>query len=102
MLILLLLPFSPFSLFFLIFIPFLLLHVRDLGIFNFTILACDSAIVGPPDTMEWLQSLEFTGVVFEGRLIGTYTLSAYVQTLPPLKPGESRVDRFAIADQVRY
>ena len=75
---------------------------RLLGIFNFTILACDSAIVGPPDTMEWLQSLEFTGVVFEGRLIGTYTLSAYVQTLPPLKPGESRVDRFAIADQVRY
>lgn len=51
--------------------------------------------------MDWLQSLSFRGVMSEGRLIGKYSLSAYVQTLPALKPGETRVDRFAIADKVR-
>ena len=71
------------------------------GFFTFTITASDAAILGPPDCMEWIQHLEFQGVIFEGRLIGTYILSAYVQTLPPLKPGETRIDRFAIADQVR-
>lgn len=51
--------------------------------------------------MDWLQSLSFRGVMCEGRLIGKYSLSAYVHTLPALKPGDTRVDRFGIADKVR-
>jgi hypothetical protein len=70
------------------------------GIFSFTIVAADAAISGPPESMDWLQSLTFRGVICEGRLVGTYTLSAYVQTLPAVKPGETRVDRFSIADKV--
>lgn len=70
------------------------------GIFSFTIIAADAAISGPPESMDWLQSLAFRGVICEGRLVGTYTLSAYVQTLPALRPGETRVDRFSIADKV--
>jgi hypothetical protein len=72
-----------------------------LGIFSFTIKAEDAAISGPPEGMDWLQSLSFRGVMCEGRLIGKYSLSAYVQTLPALKPGDTRVDRFGIADKVR-
>jgi hypothetical protein len=71
------------------------------GSFQFTIVSGSAAILGPPDSMAWLQSLSFQGVVTEGRLLGTYTLSASVRTLPHLKPGEARIDRFAIADKVR-
>lgn len=68
--------------------------------FTFSITAEDAAISGPPEGMSWLQSLSFKGQIVEGSLVGTYSLSAYVQTLPALKPGETRVDRFGMAKKV--
>ena len=63
---------------------------------NYDVDTGTSTIVGPPETMQWLQELTFEGKVENGKLQGPLSFCTHIPCPTPVGVGQTRMDKFAI------
>jgi hypothetical protein len=65
-------------------------------------ISSNSVVLGPPESLEFLSSVQFQGTLVDGQIKGGLTMGLLVDTLPPVEPGCSRIDQLSLPPEVKY